>query len=117
MNNWSAGWAVWGMAFDHKGVPNHARNFNHSPIMVDVEKAIVHYHPSYYNIAQFSKYVQSGAQRIGFQSDAAALHVAAFQNPDGQVVVVALNSTDQAQAAQVKIGKRYVPLSLAGHSI
>jgi glucosylceramidase len=48
LNAGTAGWVVWGMAFDHAGGPNHAANFNHSPIMIDVKQQILHYNPSYY---------------------------------------------------------------------
>lgn len=91
MNNGSAAWVVWGMALDHKGGPNHAKNFNHSPIMIDVEKQIIHFNPSYYYIAHFSKYVKPGAVRIELENVPPDLLAVAFQNPSGEMIMVALN--------------------------
>jgi glucosylceramidase len=117
MNNNSVAWVAWGMAFDHTGGPNHAKNFNHSPIMIDVDKANIHYNPSYYYIAHFSKYVKEGAYRIDFKTDAKDIHVTAFKNPDDQLVFVALNTTDKTQDIQVKIEKEIIKISLNPHSI
>lgn len=87
----SAGWVVWGMAFDHTGGPNHARNFNHSPIMIDVAQQVIHYNPSYYYIAQFSRYIKPGATRVALENIPDGLQAATCQNPDGELVTVALN--------------------------
>jgi glucosylceramidase len=112
LNHGSVAWVAWGMAFDHQGGPNHAKNFNHSPIMIDVAKAELHYNPSYYYLAQFSRYIQPGARRIGWQGTAGGLLVTACQNPNGQVVVALLNPTDTAQPYQLQAKGRYLPGTL-----
>jgi glucosylceramidase len=112
MNNHSAAWVVWGMAFDTGGGPNHAKNFNHSPIMVDLQQQQLHYNPSYWYIAHFSKFVQPGAYRIEFQKNQSNLEITAFQNPNGQVVVALLNTSNQKVACQLKWGERFLPFTV-----
>ena len=48
----------------------------------------------YYALAQFSKFVVPGATRIdSSDSGSAALDDVAFQNPDGSIVVVVVNTS------------------------
>lgn len=98
--NGCAGWIVWGTFFDHMGGPNHANNFSHSPIMVQMAKQKLIINPSYYYMAQFSKYVQRGARRVG-SKDESGLMSAAFVNPDGQRVLVVLNKTGAKKDVKV----------------
>lgn len=46
----------------------------------------------YYALTNFSRFIRPGATRVGASSQDKALQVAAFRNPDGTVVVVALNT-------------------------
>lgn len=117
MNNYSNAWVVWGMAFDHRGGPNHAKNFNHSPVMIDVEKEKLYYNPSYYFIAHFSKYVKRGAKRIGFTNNTDKILVTAFENPGKQLVVVLLNEETVPQSIQLKYNNRYFDIDIKPQSI
>ncbi|HBY59543.1 MAG TPA: hypothetical protein DEH78_06950 [Solibacterales bacterium] len=91
MQHGSAAWVVWGMAFDHQGGPNHAGNFNHSPIMIDVEKGRLYLNPSYYYLAHFSRFVRPGARRIRLSGAPETLPAAAFLQANGDVVTTVLN--------------------------
>lgn len=117
LNHHSAAWFVWGMCFDHTGGPNHARNFNHSPIMIDVAKEKIYYNPSYYYIAHASKFVQPGAVRIGFDNKNQNLKITAIQNPNGEMVVLLLNNTNQMETVTVNKNSRVVSISVQAHSM
>jgi glucosylceramidase len=117
MNNWSTAWVAWGMAWETNGGPNHAKNFNHAPIMIDLATETINYNPSYYYIAQFSKYVQVGAKRIGFKNPHSGLLMTAFLNPDDSMVIAVLNETDQSVATQLTHQGKNLPLSLEAHSL
>jgi glucuronoarabinoxylan endo-1,4-beta-xylanase len=46
----------------------------------------------YYSLANYSRFIRPGATRISASSGAGDLQVSAFKNPDGSIIVVALNS-------------------------
>jgi O-glycosyl hydrolase len=54
----------------------------------------------FYALANYSRFIRPGATRISASSGTAGLQVSAYKNPDGSVIVVALNSgTGNASAA------------------
>jgi glucuronoarabinoxylan endo-1,4-beta-xylanase len=54
----------------------------------------------YYSLANYSRFIRPGATRISASSGTGGLEVSAYKNPDGSVIVVALNSgTSSASAA------------------
>ena len=55
----------------------------------------ISYTPIYYYIGHFSKYIQKGAYRIATTKHDYRLHVCGFQNPDGSIVLVVMNPTDE----------------------
>lgn len=117
MNNGTAAWIVWGMAFDHEGGPNHTGNFNHSPIMVDVKRNSIYYNPSFYYIAHFSRFVKPGAKRINFVNNSNTLLVTAFKNQNGRKVLVIQNITGKKEEFKIKDRNRIMSLSIGSHSI
>lgn len=91
LNNYTEAWVDWNLWLDKRGGPNHVGNFCSAPILVDPERDLVLFQPSYYYIGQFSRYIQPGAERIMCGSSRDALETTAFANPDGTKVVVVLN--------------------------
>jgi glucosylceramidase len=85
------------------GGPNHANNFSHSPIMVQMKGQKLIINPSYYYIAQFSRYVQRGAKRLESKNHT-DLPSVTFVNPDGIQVMVILYPTPQERVLEVKSG-------------
>ena len=90
--NWVCGWIDWNIVLDQEGGPNHVGNFCDAPVIVDTKTGAVTYGPSFYYIAQFSRFVHPGAVRIGSSGGPAGLESVAFANPDGGVAVVVLNT-------------------------
>ena len=60
------------------------------------------YIPEYYLLGQVSKFVQRGAFRVASdEGSTRAITDAAFLNPDGTLVLIAVNQTDAAQSFRV----------------
>jgi glucosylceramidase len=53
------------------------------------------YTNAYYYIGHFSKFLQKGAKRIISSSSRSALITTAFENPDGTMVVLVMNASDE----------------------
>ncbi|MBR3255425.1 MAG: glycoside hydrolase family 30 protein [Clostridia bacterium] len=85
------GFIDWNMVLDNKGGPNHVKNYCNSPIMLNKDNTDYIKTPSFYYIAQFSKYINPGAKRIAFSRFTENIDMTAFKNPDNSVVVILLN--------------------------
>lgn len=94
-NRWTAGWIDWNLLLDETGGPNHVGNFCSAPIIADTRTGELHYQSSFFYIGHFSRFIRPGARRILCVTSHDALEAAAFLNPDGQIVVIALNRSDE----------------------
>jgi glucosylceramidase len=72
---------------------------------------------SFYYIGHFSKFIRPGAKRIICSSNNDDLMATAFINPDGKVVVVALNMTGNGMDFKVLIGNKAITTKSPAHSI
>ena len=94
-NRWAVGWVDWNMLLDETGGPNHVGNLCSAPILADTKNDKVLIQNSYYYINHFSRFVQPEARRILCATTREILEATAFVNPDGSVVIVAMNRTEQ----------------------
>lgn len=92
----------WNLFLDREGGPNHVGNFCAAPIMCDVEKNTYEKRLTYYYIGHFSRYIKPGAVRIGATRYTDAVEVTAFQNPDGERVLILLNKTEKKVPVTVR---------------
>lgn len=119
-NNWQEGFLDWNIVLDETGGPNHVGNFCDAPIIADTKEQKLHYNSSYYYIGQFSKFVKPGAVRIGSESvtDAASvLKQVAFMDPDGSVVMIVMNETDNAESFSAELDGGSAAYTMPAHSI
>jgi glucosylceramidase len=118
LNNWAEGWVEWNLVLDQNGLPRHDPNTGcAASVHIDFNNDSVHYNPSYYYIAQFSKYLRPGALRMGCTSSSAGLEATAFRNTNGRIVVVAYNNTAAAIAFKIKQGSQIVKPTIPAHAI
>ena len=82
------------MVLDNKGGPNHKLNFCNSPIMLNKDATNYIKNLSFYYISHFSKYIKSGAKRIGFSRYTNNIEVTAFKNLDNSIAIILLNRND-----------------------
>lgn len=110
----------WNMVLDQNGGPVTNLSAPQEPLVevdTSASPATVSYLPKFYELAQFSKFVKPGAHRIGAEGGLSGDDVAqtAFENPDGQRVLVVVNS-GPATSEQVGEGANGFTASLAAHS-
>lgn len=116
-NNYCNAFCDWNLLLDSEGGPNHVGNLCDAPVMVDTQTGEVHIHDSYYYIGHFSKYVKKGAKRIGSSRWSTELETVSFKNPDGSIVSVVLNTTDNDIDFTFKIKENLIRGKAEAHSI
>ena len=88
----------WNMLLDEENGPFHwreGRNHCDSAIFYNKKEKALYYHPYYYFVGQFSKFIRPGAVRIGHSSYSPLLETTAFKNPDGTIAVVIYNNSSE----------------------
>ncbi len=116
-NSGTVAWTDWNVLLDENGGPNHVGNFCFAPVHADTKTGKLIYTNSYYYIGHFSKFIQPGAKRIACSTNRDKLQSTAFLNPDGKMVVVVLNLSDDKLPFRLWIdGKAAQTVSFA-HSI
>lgn len=94
-NNGTVAWTDWNILLDETGGPNHVGNLCFAPVHANTKTGELIYTNAYYYIGHFSKFLQPGAKRIISSSSRDQLQTTAFLNPDGKIVVVVLNLSDE----------------------
>ena len=116
-NNGISAWTDWNILLDEKGGPNHVGNFCFAPIIADTRTGELHYTAEYYYIGHISKYVQMNARRLGTVTNRDFLISTSFMNPNGQMVVVVMNSSDQETQYNLWIEGQSVSVKSPANSI
>lgn len=117
INNWVEGWIDWNLVLNKQGGPNWAKNWCIAPVIVDEVKDEVYYTPLYYALAQFSKFIKPGAQRIHWQTESNILEITAVKNPDNSIVLVVLNQSVEDFAHTVKLNNQEITLNAQKQSL
>ncbi len=116
-NNGTVGWTDWNILLDHTGGPNHVQNFCFAPIHADTRTNELVYTPSYYYIGHFSKFIKPNAKRVSTTTSRSTLESTSFQNPDGSIVTVIMNKTDEKVDYKLLVADKEVTLSIVPHAI
>ncbi len=117
LNAGMTGFIDWNIFLDEKGGPNHVGNYCDAPIMVDTQTGELVVKLSYDYIGHFSKYIKPGAKRIGLSKYTSDLEVIAFKNPEGSLVLVALNRTDSKLPVMIRLNGELIEFELPERSI
>ncbi|MCX6236877.1 MAG: glycoside hydrolase family 30 protein [Bacteroidia bacterium] len=110
-------WTDWNILLDETGGPNHVGNFCFAPVHADTKTGKLIYTNSYYYIGHFSKFILPGAKRISCSTNRDKLQSTAFINPDGKVVVVVLNLSNEKLPFRLCISGKAAPVISYPHSI
>lgn len=116
-NNGTVGWTDWNILLDQNGGPNHAGNFCFAPIHGDLVTGELIYTPSYYFIGHFSKFIDKGARRISSVASRSQLLTTSFINPDGKIVTVVMNQSNQKLVYNLCIGTSTSEVAILPHAI
>lgn len=117
INRWTVGWIDWNLLLDQHGGPNHVGNFCSAPLLVDTDRDRFDIQSSYCYIGHFARFVRPGARRILCAASREACEATAFVNPDGGVVVVAMNRTEQPLPFVLNVGAAQHKAALPARSI
>jgi glucosylceramidase len=110
-------WTDWNILLDETGGPNHVGNFCFAPVHADTKTGKLIYTNSYYYIGHFSKFIMPGARRISCSTNRDKLQSTAFINPDGKMIVVVLNLSDEKLPFRLCISGKAAPVTSFPHSI
>ena len=118
LNNWAVGWVDWNLSLNLTGGPNWANNFDDSPIIVNKTGNEFYKQPSYYHMGHFSKFILEGSYRIHVSSSkTSTLKYTAAENPDGQAVLIILNTSGNSIDAKVIDKNSYFLINIPPNSI
>lgn len=76
------------------------------------------YTPEFYAVKHFSNLVTPGSRMQGYvpREQTGGMPVIVFQRPDKKYVVIAGNLTDEQRTVTVRLGKKYLNMSMPAHS-
>lgn len=116
-NNGVVAWTDWNILLDENGGPNHVGNFCFAPIHGDLKTGNLIYTPSYYFIGHFSKFIDKGAKRISSAASRSQLLTTSFLNPNGKVVTVVMNQSNQSVTYNLCIGTKATEVTILPRAI
>ncbi len=116
-NNGTVGWTDWNLLLDETGGPNHVGNYCFAPIHADTKTGELIYTPSYYYLGHFSKFIKTGAKRIGSAASRSQLLTTSFLNPDGKVVTIVMNQSDKEVKYNLSLATQAAEVTILPHAI
>ncbi len=117
LNAGANGYIDWNILLDFKGGPNHVYNYCNAPIMANFFGNNYKKNASYYYIGHFSKFIEKGAKRIGYSNFTNKIEVTAFENPNGKIVLVILNSSENSENFTIVLNEKVYSDKIEKHSI
>jgi glucosylceramidase len=75
------------------------------------------YQNSFWYLGHFSRFIKPGARRILCAATLEALECCAFSNPDGSIVVVALNRSEAPIDFSLRLSDAYYAATLPARAI
>lgn len=116
-NNGTVGWTDWNILLDENGGPNHVGNFCFAPIHGNTQTGEVIFTPSYYYIGHFSKFIKPDAKRIGSAASRSQLLTTSFANPDGSIVTVVMNDTENPVTYFLNVNNQKTEITIPANAI
>ncbi len=116
LRNWCQSITGWNLALDEKGRPNIGPFPCGGLVTINSETKAITRSGQYWGFAHFARAIRRGARRFDSQGDVADVTHAAFENADGQRVMVLANSGNQ-QNATLRMGGAEAELALQPNSL
>ncbi|SHO50495.1 glycoside hydrolase family 30 protein [Anaerocolumna xylanovorans] len=117
INNGMNAFYDWNILLDETGGPNHAGNLCDAPFLYNAEKQELIERNTLSYIRHFSHYIQQGATRIAYTKYTDRLEVTAMANPDGKLVLVLLNRSEEKLPVVIRLKGKYVSFEMEKESI
>jgi len=87
-------------------------------IRVDSQNKTATYTPEYYAVKHYSHYIVPGSKLLSWkESGKDKKPILVYQTPEGGYIIIAGNFQDQTQQLNIKLGKKYLNVTLDAHSL
>jgi len=116
LRNWCRSITCWNLALDEHGQPNIGPFSCVGLVTVHSEIKQITQSGQYWAFAHFSRLLRRGARRFDSHSSASDLHHVAFENPDGQRVLVVANP-GLARTVELQLAKMAASIPLGADSV
>lgn len=73
--------------------------------------------PTYYYIGHFSRFIEPGALRVSTSASRSTIESTTFQNPDGTLVTVVMNRTDETLDYTLVVDGQEARTSIPAHAM
>jgi len=110
-------YTFWNIILADKGTSGWGWNQN-ALIRVDSQKQTATYTPEYYAVKHYANFITQGSEVVAFKNSGTDKKpVIVYRNPKGEHIIVAGNFQDQPQELSVKLGKKYLEVTIDAHSL
>lgn len=116
INYFAKGVLMWNLALDDQDGPTNGGCMNCRGVITIHEDGSYTRNEEYYMIGHFSKFVERGASRIKVENNNTSLVATAFQNLNGQMVVVMHNKSKNALQFTLEVDGALTNLTIPGES-
>lgn len=116
LNNWCSSATAWNVATDEHGKPNIGPYPCGGILIINPRTQEIVRSGQYWALAHFSRTLRRGAMRCESQGQVANLSHIAFQNPEGENVVVLTNS-GAARTVEIIDGLQSATIPMEGNSV
>jgi glucosylceramidase len=116
IRHWCQAISGWNLALDEKGRPNVGPFPCGGMVTIHSQSKTITRSGQYWAFAHFSRNVRRGAKRFGSTCQMDGVEQVAFENPDGQKVLIVTNS-GLARRATLKLGNDAADVNLAADSL
>lgn len=118
-NHYACAITDWNLLSDLKeGGPFHNRvGGARTAIVIDTEKDCFIVEPLYYALGHFSKFIHRDAVRLGCSSYLRDMPAAAFENGNGEIVVVVLNRTGSEKKFKLRLEDETASVTLPAEAL
>lgn len=119
IRHWARGVVYWNLALDQQHGPHFGGcDLCKGVVTIDAQTGAVTRNDEYYAFAHFSRFALPGAIRVGSSETDKDVNNVAFLNPDdGSVVLVVVNSRDQARPVSVRQGQAGFAYTMPAQSV
>ena len=112
--HWARGVALWNLALDERHGPHLGGSSDcRSVITIDSASGTVTRNEEYDALAHASRFVLPAARRIASTTETDSVKTVAFRNPDGTLVLIAVNTGTDARVLHLRTGAHQFRSALA----
>jgi glucosylceramidase len=117
LNRWTVGWIDWNLLLDETGGPNHVGNLCSAPVLADRTNNELLFQSSYFAIGHWARFIRPGARRVLCSATLEAIECSAVVNPDGSLIVIALNRSDHPLSFLLRVDGQTWLCEIPAHAI